>query len=225
MTRRGSFRRIAAALLTTIGMGGINQGRCSLFFLGPVSRRSNRKMTVRFAILFLSVFASLSCHERNYVVGDGHLEDAGLVSHYPRFRISLENLTVAASATATFRVENCPHSDYSLRLVLKRGAENVGLDEWDGICEMLREANAIVTTSIEGSDHHSGPVQFRGALPGDWDPGAWSNERYFQVDVLRDVELDGDFTIQVQIFLSDPGRVDDDVLIQPVLVGGGFRKS
>lgn len=127
------------------------------------------------------------------------------------------------AGVTTSALQCLPSARYSLRLVVKSNGQDIALADWDALFRRLEESHTTLRVRLVGRPGGEIIAQYEGALAGGWDPAAWGQERFFQVDDLRDIQMAGAADLELELKSSRAEVLPKGISVQPVLVAGGFR--
>jgi hypothetical protein len=171
----------------------------------------------------LLVVSALACTERQTSLGDGELYDAGSPFSFPRYLISLDSLHIEDGQDRRYVLKGVPSASYNLDLYLLnsngefiRGAEK----DWGEKAEQLRSAGVAFRVRVGQEVHGDREREYGGKVFSEWQPGA--NGAFHQSE-LENVRLSGAVVVDISISMESPVPLESPLLLQPVLVGGGFK--
>lgn len=153
--------------------------------------------------------------------GEATLLDKGIISHYPRYRISFPFFDLATPGTTTTRLDCVLSAPLEMWLALDPD-EDLERSGRDWVEEIKQSGIAIGYSVLKENEEYI--FIYSGRLGSDWikESGQFS---YFSQQGERlsssMIEAPG---VKVRVTIGEGNNVPRGVRVQPMLVGGGFEK-
>jgi len=162
---------------------------------------------------------------REFRTGDCVVKDRGWMSYYPRIRVELPPVSVGHAESRVYNLGELPSKRYDFRLVVNSDSVDLLDDEqaWSAVCDSLQNSEATLTIEIVDLDRTTPTHRHEGRFLAEWFPQR-SGERNFQSEALDDMELPEHGSVRVIISAGSTAPLSSEITLQPVLVGGGFKK-